>query len=55
MEEGLNCVAYTNGTTGAVLIAYYHPPSTKLPAEWTDIYGVRAEAPADLTDWIASE
>lgn len=53
MEEGLNVIAYTNAATNAVVIAHYHPPSTKLPTEWTDIFGARVSAPADLENWIA--
>jgi hypothetical protein len=55
MEEGLNVIPYTNASTSAVVIAHYHPPSTKLPTEWTDAFGVRVEAPADLSEWIAGE
>jgi len=55
MEEGLNVIAYTNASTSAVVIAHYHPPSTKLPTEWTDAFGVRVAAPADLSEWIAGE
>jgi hypothetical protein len=52
MEEGLETISYTNAVTGEIRVAHYHPPSTKLPAEWTNAYGVRVAAPTDLEDWI---
>ena len=53
MEESLPVIQFTHRTTGEVRVGHFHPPSTKLPSEWTDGYGERVEAPEDITDWLA--